>query len=116
MRLNSVSYNNPGAYAVNQKDESLYARVSGLPFVNSTYSVKSQGNTGRYDMVMLTIAAGQARTLYYTPNVSMAQFQKGSNLVNITIELLRTIDDLPPDLAATLPHFSYHFDIYPVSF
>jgi len=114
LRLNSLSYNNSGNFSVAGKDESLYARVSGLNWLNSSYDVKTKSNTGGYPATILYMPKNTARTLYYTSNVSNAFFSKTQNDVTIQIELLRTVDDLPPELAATLPHFMYSFQIIPI--
>jgi hypothetical protein len=51
----------------------------------------------------------------YPPNIAMCNFAKSNENINLTIELMRTIDGLAGQFMANFyPHMVYQFDIYPV--
>jgi hypothetical protein len=114
LRLNSMAYNNPGEYAVTESDQSLYARISGLSWTNSSFDVRTQSNAPGLPLLLFTMPENISRSHYLSSNVSTAVFSKTGYTVDIQIEILRTIDDAPPGLWATLPHFVWAFSIIPI--
>jgi hypothetical protein len=88
--------------------------LSGLNFINSTYNVAT-GNTGRTQQLLLLNMATTAYVENYPPTIAMCNFGKSNDNIELTIELIRTIDGLPAQYSAsTFPHMVFSYDIYPV--
>lgn len=115
LRLNSVSWTAADAGLANSDDHCVI-QMSGLNFVNSTYSIKQKTNTAVYDLCVVNMIPTENKTLYFTQNVSMAQFTKSGDFVTIEFDLMRTLDGLPASWGGvdSWPHFVYMFDIYPL--
>lgn len=113
LRLNQIAYataNFPNA----EKDQQVIITLSGLNFVNSTYNVATGNSTSKHQMLLMNIATAAA-TVEFSPNVAMCNFGKSGENVELTIDLIRTIDNLPAVYNTnTFPHCAYSFDIYPV--
>lgn len=114
LRLNQLSItaaNFPNGIS----DQNLIIRLSGLEFLNSTYSTKTGNNTRSYDMLLINMPV-QASTYNYSPNISICNFKKSGDNVNLTIELIRMIDEQPAQYGAVdkFPHSAYSFDIYAI--
>lgn len=115
IRLNQLSYDSVNFPSTN-KDQQLLLKMSGLNFVNSTYDVKTGNNSQIYQMCIQNFIPSESHTITYSPNVSMACFKKGSDNVEICIELFRATTDLPAIYGGVdkFPHMVYSFDIYAV--
>jgi hypothetical protein len=114
LRLNQVAYAQAN-FPNDVIDQQVIVNISGLRFKNSTYSVSSGNNTQTNQLLILNIATTGA-TVDYSPNIAMCNFTISGEYVTITIELLRTIDNQPPQYnLATFPHMVYNFDIYAVN-
>jgi len=116
LRLNQVSYGEQGGtWALSNRDLLMIVRMSGLNFVNSTYDIKSGNNTGRYNLCLLNIANSNSGTINYGSNISVCNFKKSSDYVDIVLECIRCSDGLPVQYNANvMPHMVYSFDIYPI--
>lgn len=117
IRLNQVSYSSADFPATNNIDQQVVVTMSGLPFFNSTYNQATGLNNNKYQMLLLGIEKSRAVVNNYAPNVSVANFKKSSENVEITIELLRATDGLAAAYGAVdkFPHMCYSFDIIPIS-
>jgi hypothetical protein len=114
LRLNQLSYAT-SAFPVTPADQQLIVNVSGLNFLNATYNVKTGNRSLAHQMLVLNMAV-EADVIEYSPNIAIANFGKATDNVEITIELLRTIDNAVPMYYSPnrFPHMVYSFDIYPV--
>jgi hypothetical protein len=113
LRLNQLAYGTAD-FPNTAIDQQLIIRVSGLNFINSSYNVAS-GNAGSYNQLVLVNMATSANVINYSPNIAMCNFGKSGENVEFTIELIRTIDNLPAVWGVNFfPNCVYSFDIYPV--
>lgn len=114
LRLNQLSYD-VANFPNSVYDNGVIFKLSGLEFLNSTYSPKTGNNSRTYDMLLcnLTTTGG---TFNYSPNISLCNFKKSQNNVNITIELNQMNSDQPARYGAVdkFPHMCYSFDIYAI--
>lgn len=115
LRLNSVSWTACDP-ALTVFDRQCVVRMSGLPWVNSTYSIKNKANSNVYDLCVVNITPDENKTLYFSQNISMAQFTKGSDQVTIQMDLVQTLAGAPVAWGGgdAFPHFVFLFDIYPI--
>lgn len=118
LRLNQFS-NAFATYAVTiGSDTQWIVNISGLNFKNATYNVSSKNLTTRYQAQMVYVPNNSAQTLTYPPNVSVCNFYKNPNseIVELTFELLRMVDNTPIQSGNTerIPHCCWVFDIIPV--
>ena len=102
-----------------EADRQVIVQMSGLNFLNSTYSVKTGNNTNKYHVIALDVL-DTSQSFEYAPNISMCSFKKGEENVELTIELIRTVDGLPAEAdnlsAKSFPSFVYNFDIIPINY
>lgn len=114
LRLNCISWTSANSTLAAQ-DRQVVVRLSGLPWINSSYSCATGTNRAFYDACVINLVPDEARTLYFTPNISMAQFGKVDQ-ATIQVELIRTIDGVASAYGGvdSFPHMCMHFDIYPV--
>jgi hypothetical protein len=112
LRLNQLSYATAN-FPLATRDQQVIATLSGLNFVNSTYDVKT-GNTGSQHQLVLVNMGVSGGVESYSPNIAICNFGKSGDYVNLTIDLIRTIDGLAGQFGAEMyPHMCYQFDIYP---
>ena len=116
LRLNQIAYTSADFPATNNIDQQVIVQVSGLNFRNATYNQTRAVNSTNYQMVILNIEKSLAKVVDFAPNVSIANFQKSSEIVDLKFELIRCSDGLPAvyGTADKFPHMTYSFDIYPV--
>jgi hypothetical protein len=113
LRLNQLAYATAD-FPNTAIDQQLIVRVSGLNFINSTYNVVNQ-NAASYNQMVLVNMDTSASVVNYSPNIAMCNFGKSGENVEITIELVRTIDNLPAVWGVDFfPNCVYSFDIYGV--
>jgi hypothetical protein len=113
LRLNQLAYAT-AAFPNTAIDQQLIVRVSGLNFINSSYNVAT-GNAASYNQMVLVNMDTSASVVNYSPNIGMCNFGKSGENVEITIELVRTIDNKPAVWGVDFfPNCVYSFDIYPV--
>ena len=116
LRLNQISYGSANFPATANVDNQVIINMSGLNFINSTYRQKTGNNTNKYQMLICNIAKNLAQTFNYSPNISLCNFKKGNDNVELVFELIRCIDGLPPAYGVDkFPHMVYSFDIYPIN-
>lgn len=116
LRLNQIAYSSANFPQTNNIDQQVIIQMSGLNFINSTYNQARGTNGSNYQMVILNIEKGLAKVIDYSPNVSICNFRKSSEMVELNIDLIRCSDGLPATSGTNdkFPHFTYSFDIYPV--
>lgn len=115
LRLNQTAFSSANFPSVANTDNLLLIQLSGLVFVNSSYNVALGNNSSVYPMVLTNIPTSTAVINNYCPNVSLCNFRKSGDNVQITIELIRMIDNTPAVYGLEkFPHGAYSFDIYPV--
>lgn len=117
LRLNQLSYAYASSYAATDNVDNLVEfRISGLNFTNSCYDVVRGKQTNQFRALLLKMSNQTATTVSLSPNISMANFKKGADFVELKIELYRVTDGLKC-VAGTnpFPHMSYNFDIIPVA-
>lgn len=113
LRLNQLSYSNAN-FPLAGKDQQVIVNLSGLNFINSTYDIKN-GNSGSKQQLVLVNLGINGGVESYPPNIAMCNFGKSGEYVNLTIELMRTIDGLAGQFGTEMyPHMVYQLDIYPV--
>jgi hypothetical protein len=113
LRLNQLSYAADN-FPLAPKDQQVIITLSGLSFSNSTYDVKTGNSSNRQQLVLVNMSTN-AYVESYPPNIAMCNFTKSQENIELTIELIRTIDNLPAQYGATkFPHMVYSFDIYAV--
>ena len=114
LRLNQLCHTGITEFSKADQDKQVVLQMTGLNFLNSTYSVKTGNNTNKYHMIALDIL-DTSQSFEYAPNISMCSFKKGEENVEITIELIRTVDGLPAEFNSLdvnyFPSFVYNFDI-----
>lgn len=111
LRLNSVSWTACDP-CLTLQDAQVVLQLSGLNWVNSSYSCATRSNIPRYDATVINITANTAKSLYFTQSVSLCQFVKGSDQATIQLDLIRTIDGTPASHSSdSYPHFVLMFDI-----
>jgi hypothetical protein len=114
LRLNQLSYSAASNFPLSPKDQQLIINLSGLNFSNSTYDVKSGNNNNKQQLVLLNMSIS-AYVESYSPNIAMSMFTKSEENIELTIELIRTLDNLPAQYGATIfPSMVYQFDIYAI--
>jgi hypothetical protein len=113
LRLNQLSYA-PIDFPLAAQDQQVVVTLSGLNFRNSTYNVKTGSSSNKQQLVLLNMGiTGGVES--YSPNIAMCNFGKSQENIELTIELIRTIDGQPALFGANFfPHMVYQFDIYPV--
>lgn len=116
LRLNQLSHSSADFPAANNLDQNVIVQLSGLSFVNSTYDPRTGNNSGKYNMVIATLEKNVSRTINYAPNISMCNFVKSAEYVDLTIDLIRVQDGLPAEHGTEdlFPHMAYSFDIYAI--
>jgi hypothetical protein len=113
LRLNQLSYS-VANFPLTVKDQQLVVTLSGLNFINSTYNVGS-GNSGSKQQMLLINMSTNGAVESYSPNIAMCNFGKSQDNIELTFELIRTIDGLAgQSTSERYPHCVYSFDIYPV--
>ena len=94
------------------EDRLVYIKISGLPFMNQTYQ-QSTGNNGVFSNIGVYQIPMTAITNYllYTNPANVNTFSKDQDQANITISLLRVVDDTEPLLTISFPQFAFFFTI-----
>jgi hypothetical protein len=107
----STSAANTGA---SNDDRNVIIKLSGLPFVNQTYSVKQGCNTNICPIASFQFISNATSTqLFYSNNAFT--FGKSQQLCNLTIQYGRVIDDLLPATGTIYPNMVFLFDIIGVA-
>ena len=105
-----------GTYLANNIDNAhLTIYISGLPFINQTYSVTNKCNTREAPIGVFTYPTNQTSLTYRVYNdAGVITFGKSQELCNIHISLRRVVDDVPPESANGLPTTNFLFSIFGV--
>ena len=90
----------------------LTVYVSGLPFINQTYSQIGRGNVNEVPIGVFTYPISTTTAGYRVYNdAGVATFGKSQEICNIHISLRRVYDDEPPDTINFLPITNFMFSI-----
>jgi hypothetical protein len=98
--LNTITTSAPtGAYGNTFDDRNVILKLSGLPFINQTYSVKQGCNTNICPIASFTFptystTTGGATQYFYSNNCNT--FGKSQHTCNLTLQYGRVIDDALP--------------------
>ena len=93
-------------------DRLVYVKISGLPFINQSYS-QPTGNNITSILTIYSIPTGATTGTQQYNNVSnVMTFGKSQDLCNLNISLLRILDDTrPTSLTIANPQFTFIFVI-----
>ena len=100
-----------GADGLSTRNLLIY--MSGLPFINQTYSVKKNCLTNEAvigSLILPSDTTTMAEQLYFN-SLSVATFRTPSDMSNITIKLTKLNNDTPTP-TNDFPEMVYIFDIY----
>lgn len=90
----------------------LSVYISGLPFINNTYSVYNMCNTAEASIAVFTYPTATTAIGYRVYNdAGILTFGKSQELCNIKISLRRVYDDEEPDTINFLPITNFMFTI-----
>jgi hypothetical protein len=112
--LNTITTAVAGAIGGAAEDRNVIIKLSGLPFVNQTYSVKQGCNTNVCPISSFLFAQNTTATqLFYSNNCYT--FGKSQQSCNLTIQYGRVLDDALPTTVIAFPNIVLIFDIVGVS-
>jgi hypothetical protein len=95
-------------------DRNVIVKLSGLPFINQTYSVKNNCNTAVCPISSFLFISNTSTTqLFYSNNCYT--FGKSQQSCNLTIQYGRVSDDALPATGVAYPNMVFIFDIVGVS-
>ena len=94
------------------EDKIVYAKMSGLPFINQTYNQPTGSNVtsailGVYQIPLTAVS----NTQQYNNVSNVATFSKDQDLCSINISLLRLLDETKPAITINNPQFTFIFTI-----
>ena len=84
--------------------------MSGLSFVNSTYSQKLQSNSGYLAVVPFTFTSSEP-TLCNYQNFAVSTFIKQNDIINISINYTKIKTDTAVSTVNAFPHVIFYFSI-----
>jgi hypothetical protein len=118
LNLNTIATSVASSYTGSADERSTYITITGLPWVNNTYSISSSGVTtpNVYSNTNATVIAslfinGNAQTTQYFYGNNTSTFGKNQDIVNITISFLKVSDSTKPSPSAAYPKMIFIFDI-----
>ena len=91
-------------------DRCVYISISGLPFVNNTYSQKTNSNTSSAIIASCFFNANTQTTQYFYSN-NTSTFNKNQDMCNFSLNLLRIDDGMPATTTVAFPPLIFLFDI-----
>ena len=107
--LNTIATGLAGTVSSDKNMLSLYVRMSGLPWSNCSYNVKS-GSNNQYAIIgAFTIIVSAITSTQYNNNV--LTFGKNQDTCNITIDFIRIHDEVKPVPTTLYPTCTFFFDI-----
>jgi hypothetical protein len=118
LSLESILISNPqhivvagnNVYAGNTGDDQMVLiSMSGLPFLNSTYNVRT-GCNGSSTILSSTYIGNNGQSSFITYNDIFRTFGKAADIVNITISFIK-YDLSSPITAVPFPNFTFIFNI-----
>jgi hypothetical protein len=108
--LNTITTAQAAAIGSSTDDRNVIVKLSGLPFINQTYSVLQGCNTSVCPISSFLFAMNASATqLFYSNNCYT--FGKSQQSCNITIQYGRVIDDALPTTTVVFPNVVFIFDI-----
>ena len=113
LNLNTIA---TGATAANWSTSSTtddrcnYISIAGLPWVNNTYSQKTNSNTTSTIIASCYFNPGTQTTQYFYSN-NTATFNKNQDVCNFSLSILRIADGLKPGVTVAYPPMIFLFDI-----
>ena len=108
--LQSISTAVAGTIGTDNDDRSCIINMSGLSFVNSTYSQKLQSNSGYLPVVPFTFKASDY-TLNNYQNFAVSTFIKQNDIINISINYTKIKTDTAVSTVNAFPHVIFYFSI-----
>ena len=108
--LQSISTAVAGTIGADNDDRCCIINMSGLSFVNSTYSQKLQSNSGYLAVVPITFKSSDY-ILYNYQNFSVSTFIKQNDIVNISINYTKIKTDAAVSTVNAFPHVVFYFNI-----
>jgi hypothetical protein len=93
--LNTISTAQCSSIDTISDNKNVYIKLSGLPWLNQTYNVKTINNGNTTNIATFNFTAENAATQYYYSN-NIATFGKSQDSCNMTIEYSRILDDTIP--------------------
>jgi len=94
--LNTISTSQANTIDAYPDSRNVNIKISGLPFINQTYNVKTGSNSNSTTIATFNFVPSNSTTQYYYSN-NMATFGKNSDICNITIDYFRIVDDIVPN-------------------
>jgi len=112
LNLNTIatSQANSNGIGTAADDRSCYVTIAGLPWINNTYSQKSNSNTTETVIASCYFAASGVTTQYFYGN-NTTTFIKNQDICNITITLKKILDNALPSTTYPFPKIMFIFDI-----
>jgi hypothetical protein len=109
--LKFISMTSSTGIGSNSSAFSIHIRMSGLPWVNNSYTVKSGFNNQYCVIGAFRLLPNNIVNRLYDNNIFT--FGKDSGTCNITIDFLKNADDKVPDMVNSggFPSFLFMFDI-----
>ena len=93
-------------------DRLVYVKISGLPFINQSYSQPTGNNITSSILTIYNIPATAVSGNQLYNNVSnVMTFGKSQDLCNINISFTRVLDDTRPAITVANPQFVFMFTI-----
>jgi hypothetical protein len=95
---------------ISNDDRNVILKLSGLPFINQTYSVKQGCNTNVCHIGSFLFISNAVTTQYYFSN-NFFTFGKSQESCNLTIQYSRAKDDTLPSTVNIYPNMIFSFYI-----
>ena len=108
--LQSISTGIAGTIGTADDDRCCIINMSGLSFLNSTYSQKLQSNSGYLAVVPFTFKSADS-ILYNYQNFAVSTFIKQNDIVNISINYTKIKTDTAVATTTAFPHVNFIFNI-----
>jgi hypothetical protein len=96
-------------------DLNVYFKISGIPFINQSYSTLTGNNTNSSYLMAYTFVRSQGQIQNYNGNI-VKTFSKYQDVSDITITMYRNVDNGIPTtpINTNYPELIFHFSIYGV--
>jgi len=108
LNLNTLATSQANTIGTAAEDRCCYITISGLPWVNNSYSQKNNANTGATVIASCVFSSlGQTTQYYYGNNTTT--FIKNQDIANITITLRKILDDSLPSTTNAFPKIMFIF-------
>jgi len=91
--LNTISTAQANAIDTNADSKNVTVKISGLPWINQAYNVKTGVNGMSTVIATFNFTSNTSTTQYYYSN-NIATFGKNQDTCNITLEYWRILDDV----------------------